>query len=103
MCPHCREPVARCRCKAPAPVPAAADGVVRVRRETSGRGGKTVTVVWGLPGDAARLQQTAKQLKALCGSGGTFKDARLEVQGDHVDRVVAWLQAQGLSVKRAGG
>lgn len=103
MCPDCREPVARCRCRAAAAGPAPSDGVVRVRRETSGRGGKTVTVVWGLAGDAAQLQQTSRQIKALCGSGGTLKEGRLEVQGDHVDRVIAWLQAQGLTVKRAGG
>lgn len=75
---------------------------MRVQRETGGRGGKTVTVVRGLPLDAAALQQLAKQLKAACGTGGTCKDGVVEVQGDHVERVLAWLSQQGFAPKRAG-
>jgi translation initiation factor 1 len=101
-CPACRQPVAQCDCHrsqiAPAP-----DGVLRVWRETKGRGGKAVTLVKGLGGDAALLAAQAKQLRTACGSGGTVKDGVVEVQGDHVDRVLALLQAQGHRVKRAGG
>lgn len=102
MCPACRQPVAQCRCKQATAVPAG-DGVVRVSRETKGRGGKAVTLVKGLVLDAAALAALGKQLKAACGSGGTVKDGVIEVQGDHVDRVVADLQAAGHRVKRAGG
>ena len=102
MCPACRQPVAQCRCKQTTAVPAG-DGVVRVSRETKGRGGKAVTLVKGLVLDAAALAALGKQLKAACGSGGTVKDGVIEVQGDHVDRVVADLQAAGHRVKRAGG
>lgn len=91
-----------CRATAAAATPAG-DGIARVRRETQGRGGKAVTVVWGVPVDAAGLAALGKRLKALCGSGGTVKDGRIEIQGDHVDRVLAALQAEGLRVKRAGG
>lgn len=101
MCPTCRQPVAACVCHAK-PVPKG-DGVVRVSRETKGRGGKAVTVVKGLALDDAPLQALAKQLKAACGSGGTVKDHTIEVQGDHCDKVVAWLKKQGHTVKRAGG
>ncbi len=79
------------------------DGVVRVQRETKGRGGKSVTVVKGLALEAAALAQLAKQLKAACGSGGTVKEGVIEVQGDHVEAVMAALQKQGHRVKRAGG
>jgi translation initiation factor 1 len=82
---------------------APADGVVRVQRETKGRGGKSVTVVKGLALEAAALAQLAKQLKAACSSGGTVKDGVIEVQGDHVEAVMAALQKQGHRVKRAGG
>jgi len=84
-------------------VPPSGDGNVRVRRETQGRGGKAVTVVWGVPVDAAALAALGKRLKAQCGSGGTVKDGRIEIQGDHVERVIAALQAEGYRVKRAGG
>jgi translation initiation factor 1 len=82
---------------------APADGLVRVQRETKGRGGKSVTVVKGLALEAAALALLAKQLKAACGSGGTVKDGVIEVQGDHVEAVMASLQKQGHRVKRAGG
>ncbi len=101
MCPGCRQPVAACACQA-TPVPKG-DGVVRVSRETKGRGGKAVTLVKGLGLDEAALQAVAKQIKAACGSGGTAKDGCVEVQGDHGDKVLAWLQKQGYPAKRAGG
>ena len=104
MCPACRQPVAQCRCASIAAQGARpTDGIVRVQRETKGRGGKAVTVVRGLPPDGAALVKVAQQLKAACGSGGTVKDGEVEVQGDHVAKVMALLQAQGHTVKRVGG
>lgn len=102
MCPDCREPIARCTCKLNKPVPTG-DGIVRVSRETKGRGGKAVTLVKGVLVNGAALEQLGKQLKAACGSGGTVKDSVIEIQGDHVDRVIAALQKLGHKVKRAGG
>ena len=101
MCPVCRRPVATCVCKQASAAPAG-DGTVRVSRETKGRAGKGVTLVKGLALDAAALARLGKQLKAACGSGGTVKDGVIEVQGDHCDRVIELLKAQGHTVKRAG-
>ena len=101
MCSDCRQPVASCICKAQ--VLPQTDGVVRVSLQTKGRGGKSVTLVKGLPLDALALAAMAKQLRAACGSGGTVKDGVLEVQGDHVTTVMAALQKQSYVVKRAGG
>jgi translation initiation factor 1 len=87
-----------------APLPQRAtpnDGIVRVSRETSGRKGKTVTVVRGLP--PRELASVASDLKRLCGSGGAAKDGVVELQGDHRPKVVAHLEAQGYRVKLAGG
>jgi translation initiation factor 1 len=100
-CPVCRQAIAACICNVPQRP--AGDGVVRVSRETKGRAGKGVTLVRGVPLDNAALAALGKQLKAACGSGGTVKDGVIEVQGDHVERVMAALQAQGFKVKRAGG
>lgn len=102
MCPTCRQPVAACRCREAKPAPAG-DGIVRVSRETKGRGGKAVTVVRGVPLDATALVQLGKRLRTACGCGGTVKDGVVEVQGDHSERVMALLRDEGWSVKRAGG
>jgi len=101
-CPHCRRPAKACTCARDASRPLG-DGRVRVGRATQGRKGKGVTTVTGLPLAAAELERTAKELKRLCGSGGTVKDGVIEIQGEHRDRVVAWLAARGYDAKRAGG
>ena len=102
MCPQCRHPVSACSCRQ-APARPAGDGIVRISRETKGRGGKAVTLVRGLPLDEAALATLGKRLRSACGAGGTQKDCVIEVQGDHVERLLALLQAEGWRVKRAGG
>jgi translation initiation factor 1 len=103
MCPACRLPLARCACAARAKALPLGDGNVRVGRESKGRGGKVVTLVRGLPLDAAALEALGKQLRSACGAGGTAKDGVIEVQGDHVERVLALLQQQGWRARRSGG
>jgi translation initiation factor 1 len=102
-CRHCGQPLAangRCPCRAQG-ARAPGDGVLRVRRETSGRRGKTVTTVSGAaPALAAEL---ARELKRLCGSGGSVVDGVIEIQGDHRAKVLAHLEGRGLQVKSAGG
>ncbi len=79
------------------------ESVVRVSRETSGRNGKSVTVIRGLGLDPAALALLGKQLKTSCGSGGTVKDGVIEVQGDHCERVIDILGKRFGNVRRAGG
>ncbi|MBK8975627.1 MAG: stress response translation initiation inhibitor YciH [Planctomycetes bacterium] len=85
------------------PAQPAGDGIVRIRRETSGRGGKTVTTVAGVPLVGEELKQLAKELKRRCGVGGALKDDVIEIQGDHRDAVEQELRRRGFTVKRAGG
>lgn len=77
--------------------------MVRVSRETKGRGGKSVTIVKGLTLDPIALASLGKQLRTACGSGGTVKDGVIEVQGDHCERVIEALKKNGHNAKRAGG
>lgn len=79
------------------------DGIVRVRRETQGRGGKTVTSIAGVPLADDALAALASELKRRCGTGGTAKDGVIEIQGDHRDVLVTELERRGYTVKRAGG
>jgi len=90
----------------PSSGPSAADiksARVRVGREVAGRGGKGVSVITGLPLGAAALEDLATKLKKSCGAGGVAKDGRIEIQGDHRDRLVAELVKLGYDAKRSGG
>lgn len=100
-CPDCKQPQNSCTCNAANAL--LGDGRVRVRRESKGRGGKTVTLVTGLAQTAAELRETARQLKQACGVGGAVKDAAIEIQGDQVDKVLQWLNSRGHEAKRSGG
>jgi translation initiation factor 1 len=102
VCPGCGSPAAACRCRELKARPAG-DGTVRVRRETKGRGGKTVTVVTGIPLAGDELKTLAGELKRRCGTGGTLKDGVIEIQGDHAELLVAELTRRGFQAKRSGG
>ena len=107
-CHRCGKLLKQCRCtpagKNIAKPGLPQDGIVRIRRETKGRKGKGVTLVCGVVLPEAELKQLAKQLKTLCGSGGSLKDGVIELQGDHREQIHPWLE-QHLSqpVKLAGG
>jgi len=104
-CPACRQPVAECRCAEQAEQArlAALDGVVRIRRETSGRKGKGVTTISGLPLPEKELKALAKALKQRCGTGGAVKAGIIEIQGDHREALKSELERRGYRVKLAGG
>lgn len=85
------------------PAPDPHDGVVRLRRQKGGRGGKTTTTITGLPGNEADLDAVLKQLKNELGTGGSREVRVLEIQGDHRDRIQARLESLGHRVKLAGG
>ncbi|MDQ6997010.1 MAG: translation initiation factor [Mariprofundus sp.] len=76
---------------------------VRIRRESKGRGGKTVSVVDGLPLDGAALKKLLKQLKGSLGTGGAVKNGALEIQGDHREKLVIMLEKLGYKARLAGG
>lgn len=102
ICPDCQQPISNCRCKQQTKIKPG-DGIVRISRETKGRKGKGVTLVSGAPLDAAGLKALARELKQLCGTGGTLKDGVIEIQGDQRDKLLPALQSKGWKVKLAGG
>ena len=79
------------------------DGIVRVRLEKKGRGGKTVTTISGVAVAGPELKALASELKRKCGSGGSIVDGIIEIQGDKADRVIDELTQRGYQAKRAGG
>ena len=101
-CPTCGQSYKQCRCDQPS-TSKKSDGIVRIMRDRKHRGGKTVTVITGVPASNEVITTLAQQLKKLCGSGGTVKDGVIEIQGDHCEKVQAKLSELGYKVKRAGG
>lgn len=79
------------------------DGVVRIQRDRKGRGGKTATVVTGLPGSEAELDALLKTLKQSCATGGTREGRTLILQGDQRERLMERLTALGHRPRLAGG
>jgi translation initiation factor 1 len=79
------------------------DGIVRIRREIAGRNGKGVTTINGLSLTDSALKDLAKQLKQLCGTGGSVKNGVIEIQGDQRDKMKQELEKRGYVVKFAGG
>ena len=100
-CPDCSQPVDTCICKQQT-LPEG-DGIARVRRESKGRGGKTVTTVTGVPLPPDQLKELATTLKRRCGTGGALKDGVIEIQGDHVELLIGELTKQGFKAKKSGG
>ncbi len=101
MCPRCGWPEDNCQCSssraASEPVPSRI--VAKLRMEKKGRGGKTVTVVDGLPRNEAFLKALAQELKRTCGTGGTVGDGSVELHGDLRERLRDVLAQKGFTVK----
>jgi translation initiation factor 1 len=99
-CPKCRNYPCRC--------PKASDldpknHTLKMRLEKNGRGGKLVSVVYELPPNEEYFKALEKKLKAHCGSGGSFKDGKIEIQGDHREKLKSFLEKLGFKIKLAGG
>jgi translation initiation factor 1 len=101
ICPRCGSPVNQCTCRKK--ISPFGDGNVRVFCEKKGRKGKGVTLIKGLDMNSDALVSISKKLKVMCGSGGTVKEGVIEIQGDHIERVLDYLKKQGVRAKRAGG
>jgi len=86
------------------PAPPKTRGRVDIIREKAGRGGKTVTIARGFVGiGLPEKESLAKQMRAACGTGGTVKDGRIEIQGDKRDQVARILADAGFRPIFAGG
>jgi translation initiation factor 1 len=98
VCPDCGKPIKRCTCKTKKPILKTNiqfDGIIRIRRESKGRKGKTVTAISGFQEGTDDLKQIAKKLKSRCGTGGSIKDGIIIIQGDHRQTIQSELQIRG--------
>jgi translation initiation factor 1 len=101
ICPACGSRIKQCTCHKK--TTQSGDSNIRISREIKGRKGKGVTLIRGLNMDAATLALMSKNLKVMCGCGGTVKEGVIEIQGDHVERILDYFKKEGVRAKRAGG
>jgi translation initiation factor 1 len=99
VCATCGWPADDCRCSKAAPEPLPKKVTAKLRLETKGRSGKSVTIVDGLPRNEAFLERLAKDLKKACGTGGAVREGSVELQGDCRERLRSLLDARGYVVK----
>ena len=99
ICKGCGQPERGCRCGRGSAERVPERPIAKLRMEKAGRGGKIVTVVYGLPNNTAFLKDLAAELKKACGTGGTATPEGVELQGDLRERVRALLVAKGFQVK----
>lgn len=94
--------IGRIREEKPKAVRPQGDGVVRITLKRLG-GGKTASVVTGIPLEEDEMKDLARSLKQKCGVGGSVKDFCIEIQGDKRNILKTELEKRGYSVKLAGG
>ena len=98
-CPKCGWPVKNCRCSTSVDQPVPDRITARLRIEKARRRGKTVTVIESLPRNKAFLKDLAGELKKACATGGKIIEDRIEIQGDHREKLRELLKAKGWVVK----
>jgi len=101
MCPICDKHLEACQCKNEDTI--LGDGNVRIFLETKGRKGKGVSLITGLAMKEVELKTLAKELKALCGTGGAVKAGNIEIQGDNRDKLLQALTKKNIKAKKSGG
>jgi translation initiation factor 1 len=100
ICPGCGWPARDCKCSHTTSSESVPGRIVaKLRMEKKGRGGKTVTVVDGLPRNAAFLKDLSQELKRACGVGGAVQEGAIELQGDLRERVRELLSKKGFVIK----
>ncbi len=100
ICKNCEK--APCACKKSSSI-RPEDLELKIRLEKKGRGGKAVSVIFNFPHNPDYFKKLSKKIKSHCGTGGSFKNDTIEIQGDQRDKIKSFLEKEGFKVKLAGG
>ncbi len=73
---------------------------IKVSISTKHRAGKVVTLVTNVIASEKEKEQISKELKTFCGTGGSFKDGEIIIQGDQRDRTLQWLHKNGFTLAK---
>ena len=100
-CERCETPESECECPVVVEEPQWRDPASQTAKLSveKRRKGKIVTVVRGLKSDESNLEELLKNLKGICGAGGTLQQDTMEIQGNQLDRVRETLSRLGYRVK----
>ncbi len=99
-CPNCGKYGCECETESETPL---AGQTAALKIERKGRKGKSVTLVEDLQSNSFQLAELGKALKQYCGTGGTVKNGRIEIQGEHREKIAKKLDEMGIKSKRVGG
>ena len=67
------------------------------------KGNKKAVVIKNFIGTKENKEILAKELKKVCGVGGSIKDENIIIQGDNRDKVILILNKKGYKTKKVGG
>jgi len=69
---------------------------INISKQKNGKKGKTITLIRGLgTEDEILLKELLKKIKVFCGTGGTFNDNNIQLQGDMVSKSFEFLRKEG--------
>lgn len=79
--------------------PDPANQKLKISLDTKHRGGKTVVLIQNFVGSDDEAKSLCKRLKQYCGTGGSYKEGNLIIQGNALEKVRKFLTQHGYGTR----